>query len=94
LITPSADRRRCQHRKIRRKALALGHGISDPTARRVAEIARQLRLRDIGGIIVIDFIDMDRPEQREQLLALLRKELKKDRTRPTWWGSPNSDWLK
>lgn len=44
------------------------------------QIARQLRLRDIGGIIVIDFIDMDRPEQREELLAVLRRALKRDRT--------------
>lgn len=50
------------------------------------EIARQLRLRDIGGIIVIDFIDMDLPEQREQLIALFRKELKKDRTKTNLVG--------
>lgn len=46
-----------------------------------AEIVRQLRLRDIGGIIVIDFIDMEDPGQREALVQKLRQELKKDRTR-------------
>ncbi len=45
------------------------------------EIVRQLRLRDIGGIIVIDFIDMEDPEQRDALVQKLREELKKDRTR-------------
>ena len=42
------------------------------------EIARQLRLRDIGGIIIIDFIDMDRPQQREALLDVLRECLLRD----------------
>lgn len=50
------------------------------------EIARQLRLRDIGGIIVIDFIDMDEPEQRQQLLVLLKEHLKNDRTRTNLAG--------
>ena len=40
----------------------------------VSEIARQLRLRDVGGIIVIDFIDMDQQSQREALVELLRQE--------------------
>ncbi|MDO4547049.1 MAG: Rne/Rng family ribonuclease [Clostridia bacterium] len=52
----------------------------------VAEIARQLRLRDIGGIIVIDFIDMDSTEQREQLLQLLKKELRRDRSKASVYG--------
>ncbi|ADU96097.1 Rne/Rng family ribonuclease [Thermovibrio ammonificans] len=45
------------------------------------EIARQLRLRDIGGIIVIDFIDMKEPENKELLLKTLEEELSKDRAR-------------
>jgi ribonuclease G len=45
------------------------------------EIARQLRLRDIGGIIIVDFIDMRDPEHQEQVLAELKEQLKKDRTR-------------
>ena len=44
------------------------------------EIARQLRLRDTGGIIVIDFIDMEKPEHNEGLVKLFRQELKKDRS--------------
>ena len=46
-------------------------------------IARQLRLRNLGGIIVLDFIDMDAPEHREAVLAELKKALAKDRTRMT-----------
>jgi ribonuclease E len=46
-----------------------------------AEIARQLRLRDIGGIIVIDFIDMDDPKNREELLRAFRGLLEQDRSR-------------
>ena len=45
------------------------------------EIAHQLRLRDIGGIIVIDFIDMENPRNRETVLRKLREELAKDKTR-------------
>ena len=50
------------------------------------EIARQLRLRDVGGIIIVDFIDMDRHEQREALLDVLRECLRKDRTRTNLVG--------
>ena len=42
---------------------------------------RQLRLRDIGGIIVIDFIDMASPANREAVLTALQAELAKDRTK-------------
>jgi ribonuclease G len=45
------------------------------------EIARQLRLRDIGGIIVCDFIDMDSQENRERVLHELRSHLGRDRAR-------------
>ena len=45
------------------------------------EIARQLRLRDIGGIIIIDFIDMALPSQREEILNLLERETRMDRTK-------------
>ena len=45
------------------------------------EVARQLRLRNLGGIIVIDFIDMEKEEHREQLLEVLRTELARDRAR-------------
>ena len=45
------------------------------------EIARQLRLRDMGGIIIIDFIDMESHSDRRRVLQLLNEELRKDRTR-------------
>ena len=45
------------------------------------EVVRQLRLRDIGGIIVIDFIDMARSRNRDQVLKTLRKFLDEDRTK-------------
>ena len=47
----------------------------------VNEIARQLRLRDIGGMIVIDFIDMSSIKDRQKVVSALEKELHKDRTR-------------
>lgn len=46
-----------------------------------AEIARQLRLRDIGGIIVIDFIDMEKPHHRQEVIRTLEQHLKHDRTK-------------
>ncbi len=45
------------------------------------ETVRQLRLRDIGGIIVIDFIDMAKARNRDQVLKTLRKALDEDRTK-------------
>jgi ribonuclease G len=47
----------------------------------VREVVRQLRLRDIGGIIVIDFIDMANPKNRQQVEDALRQELERDRTK-------------
>jgi ribonuclease E len=45
------------------------------------EIPRQLRLRDIGGIIIVDFIDMTLQGNREQVVQELREELAHDKTR-------------
>lgn len=45
------------------------------------EIARQLRLRDIGGIVVVDFIDMESSEHREAVIARMEQALQRDRTR-------------
>ncbi|HLN60207.1 MAG TPA: Rne/Rng family ribonuclease [Symbiobacteriaceae bacterium] len=50
------------------------------------EIARQLRLRDIGGIIIIDFIDMEVHEHRQKVLKTLEEELRRDRTRANVLG--------
>ncbi len=47
----------------------------------VKEVVRQLRLRDIGGIIVIDFIDMANPKNREAVEEALKAELQRDRTK-------------
>jgi len=47
----------------------------------VKEVVRQLRLRDIGGIIVIDFIDMANPKNRATVEEALKKELERDRTK-------------
>ena len=45
------------------------------------EVAKQIRLRDIGGIIIIDYIDMKDEEDKEKIENLLKEELKKDRTK-------------
>ena len=45
------------------------------------EIARQLRLRDMGGIIVVDFIDMAKPEHRQELYEHMREVMANDRAR-------------
>ena len=47
----------------------------------VHEIVRQLRLRDLGGIIVIDFIDMEEKANEQKVLHALIEELKKDRAK-------------
>lgn len=47
------------------------------------EIARQLRLRDMGGIIVIDFIDMNEGKNRRKLFQKLKEEMSKDRAKHT-----------
>ena len=49
-------------------------------------IARQLRLRNLGGVIVTDFIDMQREDHREAVLNELRKQLAKDRVKTTVSG--------
>lgn len=50
------------------------------------EIAKQLRLRNIGGIIIIDFIDMNNDEHEKEVLKVLENELKKDRTKSNVLG--------
>jgi ribonuclease G len=49
-------------------------------------IARQLRLRNLGGIIIVDFIDMTREDHQQAVLAEFRKQLARDRTRITLSG--------
>ncbi|MDD3839060.1 MAG: Rne/Rng family ribonuclease [Clostridia bacterium] len=50
------------------------------------EIAKQLRLRDIGGIIIIDFIDMEVEQHQNEVLELLKQSLEKDRTKTNVLG--------
>jgi ribonuclease G len=49
-------------------------------------IARQLRLRNLGGMVIVDFIDMAREEHQAAVLAEFRKQLARDRTRTTLSG--------
>jgi ribonuclease G len=49
-------------------------------------LARQLRLRNLGGIVIADFIDMTRTDHQDAVLAELRKQLARDRTRTTVSG--------
>ena len=50
------------------------------------EIARQLRLRNIGGIIIVDFIDMPEEENQQQVIHLLEEQIKKDKTKTNVLG--------
>lgn len=45
------------------------------------EIAKQIRLRDIGGIIIIDYIDMEKEESKQRIVEILNEQLKKDRSK-------------
>ena len=45
------------------------------------EIVKQLRLRDVGGIIIIDYIDMENKEDKAKILEILEENLKKDRSK-------------
>jgi ribonuclease E len=49
-----------------------------------AEVGRQLRLRDLGGIVVVDFIDVRQPESREAVDRAVREALREDRARVRW----------
>ena len=59
----------------------LGETVYATNQEAAEEIMRQLRLRDIGGIIIVDFIDMEKDEHKEQLLAHLRELAKFDPTK-------------
>ncbi len=63
------------------KSARLEDTITKTNLEAAEEVVRQLRLRDIGGIIVIDFIDMARSRNRESVLKVLRKSLDEDRTK-------------
>ena len=57
------------------------------------EIAKQLRLRDIGGIIIIDYIDMTNKNNKSKIEELLKEELKKDRSKTQVEGFTKLDLL-
>ncbi len=65
----------------RGKSARLEDTITRTNLEAAEEVVRQLRLRDIGGIIVIDFIDMARARNRDTVLKTLRKSLDEDRTK-------------
>jgi ribonuclease G len=65
----------------RGKGAKLEDTITKTNLEAAEEVVRQLRLRDIGGIIVIDFIDMARARNRDAVLKTLRKSLDEDRTK-------------
>jgi ribonuclease G len=65
----------------RGKGAKLEDTITKTNLEAAEEVVRQLRLRDIGGIIVIDFIDMARARNRDTVLKTLRKSLDEDRTK-------------
>ncbi len=65
----------------RGKAARLEDTITKTNLEAAEEVVNQLRLRDIGGIIVIDFIDMARARNRDAVLKTLRKALDEDRTK-------------
>ena len=65
----------------RGKGARLEDTITKTNLEAAEEVVRQLRLRDIGGIIVIDFIDMARGRNRDAVLGSLRKALDEDRTK-------------
>jgi ribonuclease G len=65
----------------RGKGAALEDTITKTNLEAAEEVVNQLRLRDIGGIIVIDFIDMARARNRDTVMKTLRKALDEDRTK-------------
>jgi ribonuclease G len=65
----------------RGKARGLEETITHTNLEAAEEAVRQIRLRDIGGIIVIDFIDMARASNRDAVLKVMRKSLDEDRTK-------------
>jgi ribonuclease G len=67
--------------RSRSSAARLEDTITKNNLEAVKEVVRQLRLRDIGGIIVIDFIDMANPKNRATVEEALRTELERDRTK-------------
>ncbi|OPJ55552.1 Rne/Rng family ribonuclease [Alkalithermobacter paradoxus] len=70
-------------------SLGLDETIFKTNCEAAVEIARQLRLRDISGIIIIDFIDMKSKEHKDKLLKMLSRHLRDDKTRTNVLGITN-----
>jgi ribonuclease G len=68
-------------RNVGKGGTRLEDTITQTNLEAATEVVRQLRLRDIGGIVIIDFIDMDDERNRKAVKAALDAELAKDRTR-------------
>ncbi|MFQ5739609.1 MAG: ribonuclease E/G [Acidobacteriota bacterium] len=62
------------------KSNSLEETITKTNLGAVREVVRQIRLRDLGGILIIDFIDMDDPKNRQKVLEALHQELAKDKS--------------
>jgi len=62
------------------KTNSLEETITQTNLAAVKEIVRQIRLRDLGGIIVIDFIDMEERKNRQKVMAAMKDELSKDKS--------------
>ncbi|WP_145409196.1 Rne/Rng family ribonuclease [Paenibacillus xylanexedens] len=60
---------------------SLEETVTETNMQAAIEIARLMRLRDIGGMIIVDFIDMTEASNRQEVSAALESELKKDRTK-------------
>ncbi len=67
-------------RYVGKKTGSLEETILKTNLEAVTEIVRQIRLRDLGGIIVLDFIDMEEKKNRQKVYQALEQELKKDRS--------------
>ena len=73
----SAHRDRRQHRQLRRQEVErLEETITKTNLEACKEIADQLRLRNIGGIIIVDFIDMDKEQNRDKVMRAFEEALK------------------
>ncbi len=77
----SADRRSTSTRRRRPRAPTSKTPRSTPICEAAVEVARQLRLRDAGGLIVIDFIDMENPRHQREVEDKLKDALRFDRAR-------------
>ena len=75
------DRREQRRARARRQRRQPGEQRLQVNLDAATEVGRQLRLRDMGGIIVVDFIDLHNPNNRKALYEKLRTEMKRDRAK-------------